>query len=234
MKLPKRFCLISAESGYFPNILNPTNKNMKTKYLAIAIAAPLAFVSCDNPADKTTDAKVSGAVEKTTTHESGTKYVFTSNSQVNFIGSKVTKSHPGGFKKFSGYFTLKDGAPVGNDHKVVIDMSSAYADSDKLTGHLKSEDFFNVAKYPEATFDVTGFKKESDTSYTVSGNFTLHGQTKNISFPTTVSQSGDTVKIDAKFDINRKDFGIVYAGMADDLIRDGVVIELKLEAKPEA
>ncbi|MEO5915766.1 MAG: YceI family protein [Luteolibacter sp.] len=207
---------------------------MKTKYLAFAVAAPLAFVSCENPADKTTDAKVSGAVEKTASNESGTKYVFTPASQVNFIGSKVTKSHPGGFKSFTGYFTLKDGAPVGNDHKVVIDMKSAFADSEKLTGHLKSPDFFDVEKFPEATFDVTGFKKDSDTTYTVSGNFTLHGQTKNISFPTTVSQTGDTVKIDAKFDINRKDFGIVYAGMADDLIRDQVVIELKLEAKPEA
>lgn len=41
-------------------------------------------------------------------------------------------------------------------------------------------------------------------------------------------------KIAAKFDINRKDFGIVYAGKADDLIRDDVVIELKLEAVPES
>jgi polyisoprenoid-binding protein YceI len=46
--------------------------------------------------------------------------------------------------------------------------------------------------------------------------------------------SAEKVKIHAKFDINRKDFGIVYAGKADDLIRDEVVIELKLAASPEA
>lgn len=207
---------------------------MKTKYLALAIAAPIAFVSCENPADKTTDAKVSGAVEKTATSESGIKYVFTPASQVLFVGSKVTGSHSGGFKAFTGYFTIKDGAPVGNDHKVVIDMKSTFTDAEKLTSHLKSPDFFDVEKFPESTFDITGIKKDSDTAYTVSGNFTLHGQTKNISFPATVSQSGDSVKIDAKFDINRKDFGIVYAGKTDDLIRDEVVIELKLEAKPEA
>ncbi|RYD35833.1 MAG: YceI family protein [Verrucomicrobiaceae bacterium] len=208
---------------------------MKTKYLALAIAAPVIFVSCENPADKTTDAKVSEAVEKSATPEAGgTKYVFTPASQVNFVGSKVTGSHTGGFKTFTGYFTIKDGAPVGTDHKVVIDMSSTFSDAEKLTGHLKSPDFFDVEKFPQSTFDITGIKKDSETAYTVSGNFTLHGQTKNISFPATVSQGTDTVKIDAKFDIKRKDFGIVYAGKADDLIRDEVVIELKLEAKPEA
>jgi polyisoprenoid-binding protein YceI len=207
---------------------------MKTKFLIIAAASAI-FVSCENPADKTTDAKVSAAVEKSdASAATGTKYVFTPASQVNFVGSKVTGSHAGGFKAFTGYFTIKDGAPVGNDHKVVIDMKSTFSDDEKLTGHLKSPDFFDVEKFPQSTFDITGIKKDSDTAYTVSGNFTLHGQTKNISFPATVSQSGDVVKIDAKFDINRKDFGIVYAGKADDLIRDEVVIELKLEAKPEA
>lgn len=208
---------------------------MKNTLLTIALAAPILFVSCENPADKTADAKVSAAVEKSgTPTEGGIKYVFTPESQVNFVGSKVTGSHQGGFKTFTGHFTIKDGAPVGNDHKVVIDMKSTFADDEKLTGHLKSPDFFDIEKFPEASFDVTGFKKDSETAYTVSGNFTLHGQTKNISFPATVSQSGETVKIGAKFDINRKDFGIVYAGKADDLIRDEVVIELKLEAKPEA
>ncbi len=208
---------------------------MKTKFLTLAVSGLIFFVSCENPADKTADAKVSATVEKSgSSAESGTKYVFTPASQVNFVGSKVTGSHQGGFKAFTGHFTIKDGAPVGNDHKVVIDMTSTFADDPKLTDHLKSPDFFDIEKFPQVTFDVTGFKKESATTYTVSGNFTLHGQTKNISFPATVSQSGDTVKIDAKFDIKRKDFGIVYAGKADDLIRDEVVIELKLEATPEA
>lgn len=208
---------------------------MKTKSIALILIAPLAFVSCENPADKTTDAKVSAAVEKSASQATtGVKYVFTPESQVKFTGSKVTGSHHGGFKTFTGHFTLQDGAPVGNDHKVVIDMKSTFADDEKLAGHLKSPDFFDVEKFPQSTFDVTEIKKVSETAYTVSGNFTIHGITKNISFPATVSQNGDRAKIDAKFDINRKDFGIVYAGKTDDLIRDEVVIELNLEAKPEA
>jgi polyisoprenoid-binding protein YceI len=192
-----------------------------------------ALFSCDNPADKTAKASVKDSVTK---EDSGTaggvKYNFSPNSKINFIGIKLTGSHRGGFKNFNGYFTLKDGVPVGNEHKVVIDMTSAWSDDEKLTGHLKSPDFFDVAKFPQATFDVTSLEKKTDAEYSISGNFTLHGIQKNISFPATVAKVGDAVKIAANFNIKRQDFGIVYPGKADDLIRDQVVIELDLEAKP--
>ncbi|WP_193210442.1 YceI family protein [Luteolibacter marinus] len=208
---------------------------MKIDILALPAAVfALSLVSCENPADKTADASVKEAVAKSSTTGTGTKYVFTPESTIGFTGSKVTGKHDGGFKSFTGYFSVADGAPVGNDHKVVIDMTSTWSDAEKLTEHLKAPDFFDVEKFPETTFDVTEIKKESDTAYTVSGNFKLHGVEKNISFPATVSQDGDTVKIQAEFDINRKDFGILYPGKTDDLIRDEVVIRLDLQAKPEA
>ena len=208
---------------------------MKTNILTIP-AALFAFtvISCENPADKTSDAAVKDKVEKTTDAAAGTKYVFTPESTVGFVGSKVTGSHNGGFKTFTGHFTVKDGKPVGNDHKVVIDMASTFSDAEKLTGHLKSPDFFDVEKYPQSTFDVTEIKAGDNGAYTVAGNFTLHGVTKNISFPATVTQGTDTVTIKAEFDIKRKDFGIVYPGKAEDLIRDEVVIKLDLTAKPQA
>ncbi len=208
---------------------------MKPKYIAIALAVPVLFASCENPADKTDAAAVKEAVETAATPDAagGTKYSFTPASTVNFVGSKVTGSHAGGFKTVTGHFTVKDGALVGNDHTVVIDINSIFTDAEKLTGHLKSPDFFDAEKFPNATFVATSLTKQSDTAYTVSGNFTLHGVTKNITFPATVT-AGETLKIDSKFDINRKDFGIVYAGKTDDLIRDEVVIELKLEVKPDA
>jgi polyisoprenoid-binding protein YceI len=195
----------------------------------------LGLVACKNPADKTADASIKEAVAKSDSGpQDGVKYAFTEQSKIGFVGSKVTGSHNGGFKKFTGYFTVKDGKPVGNEHKVVIDLGSTWSDAEKLTGHLKSPDFFDVEKHPKATFDVTELKENSPGNYTVSGNFSLHGVEKNISFPAIVSQNGDAVTIDAKFDINRKDFGINYPGKVDDLIRDEVVIELDLEAKPQS
>lgn len=206
---------------------------MKTTYTLAAIAA-IALASCENPADKTTAAAVSDSVTKVAETADGTRYTFTSNSTIGFTGSKVTGKHDGGFKTFTGHFTIKDGAPVGNDHRVEIDMTSTWSDAEKLTEHLKADDFFNVAQFPKATFDVTSLTKGENNSWTVAGNFNLHGVEKNISFPATVVEEGDTVKITAEFNINRQDFGIKYAGKTDDLIRDEVIIRLNLEAKPEA
>jgi len=208
---------------------------MKPTTIILALAVPALFTACENPADKTESAAVKEAVEGTAaTTDGGTKYVFTETSTVNFTGSKVTGSHSGGFKTVTGHFSVKDGTLSGTDHKVVIDMKSVWSDADKLTDHLKSPDFFDVEKFPESTFVATSLSKKSDTAYEVAGNFTLHGVTKNITFPATVTQSGELVKIDAKFDINRHDFGIVYPGKAEDLIRNEVVIELKLEVKTGA
>src|SRR5690606_19021720 len=155
-----------------------SHQPMKAKYLAIPVAAATVFmVSCENPADKTTSAEVNEAVEKTSDSAVGTKYVFTPESKIEFTGSKVTGKHDGGFKTFSGHFTVKDGKPVGNDHKVVIDMNSTWSDADKLTEHLKSADFFDVENHPESTVDVTDLKAGENGAYAIAGNSTLPGVT---------------------------------------------------------
>ncbi len=155
------------------------------------------------------------------------------NSKVEFTGSKVTGKHDGGFKTLTGTIDLVNGKPAESTVSVDIDATSVYADDEKLTGHLKSADFFDVEKFPKATFKSTKIEanaaKGAD-AYTVTGDFNLHGVTKSISFPATIKAGADAVDVDAEFAINRKDFGIVYAGKADDLIRDDVVIKLALKA----
>ena len=69
------------------------------------------------------------------------------------------------------------------------------------------------------------------TSVDVTGDLSLHGVTKSITFPAKLAMDGEAVKVSADFAINRKDFGIVYAGKADDLIADNVAIVLDLTAK---
>ena len=209
---------------------------MKTTSLIVLSAAALIFTSCENPADKTDSASVSEAVKVAPAAEaaSGVKYAFTPDSEILFTGSKVTGSHSGGFKSFTGNFIVAGNALAGTGQKITINMNSLWSDNDKLTGHLKSADFFDVAKHPESSFELTGLKSASAGKFEVSGNLTLNGTSKNITFPASAEVAGGKAKIHAKFDINRKDFGIVYAGKADDLIRDEVVIELKLGAAPEA
>jgi polyisoprenoid-binding protein YceI len=65
----------------------------------------------------------------------------------------------------------------------------------------------------------------------VTGNLELHGVTKSITFPATITVQGDAVTVKADFAINRKDFGIVYPGKPDDLIKDEVLLKLNIAGK---
>lgn len=155
------------------------------------------------------------------------------NSKVEFTGSKVTGKHDGGFKAFTGTIDLVNAKPEESSVTVDIDTNSVFSDDEKLTAHLKSADFFDVEKFPKATFTST--KIVPDTAkgagnYTVTGDFNLHGQTKSITFPAKITVTDADVAVESEFSINRKDFGIVYAGKADDLIRDDVVIKLNLKS----
>ncbi len=198
------------------------------RFLFLSGVVALTFSSCDNPADDITDARVEDPAIVPIV-SGGTTYSFTDNSSINFVGYKVTGKHDGGFKDFEGSFTLKDGEPQAGNF--TIDMSSTWSDAEKLTTKLKSDEFFDVEQFPKSEFVVTEFAKKSDESYDVSGNLTLHGVTKNITFPTVVKISDGLVKVDAQFDIKRFDFEIVYPGKTDDLIRDEVSIKFSLEAK---
>ncbi|MGE3822209.1 MAG: YceI family protein, partial [Isosphaeraceae bacterium] len=143
-----------------------------------------------------------------------------STSKIEFEGSKVTGSHTGGFKAFSGSADLAADGGTLSRILVEIDMDSTWSDNDRLTGHLKNADFFDVPKFPKSQFVSTEIKPGgvNGASHTVTGNLTLHGVTKSISFPATITVQDGTAALKAEFALNRKDFGIQYAGKTDDLI----------------
>lgn len=153
-------------------------------------------------------------------------------SSVLFVGSKVTGKHEGGFKVFTGTIDLVNGKPEESSVSVDIDASTIFSDDPKLTEHLKSPDFFDVAKFPKATFKSTKIAvgATAPETHTVTGDLELHGQTKSITFPATITVADDSVTVKAGFRINRKDFGIVYTGPTDNLIRDDVALTLDIKA----
>lgn len=187
-----------------------------------------------NSASTTTTTANANASAPTKTAAKGTALPLTAeNSKVEFTGSKVTGKHDGGFKAFTGTIDLVNAKPEESGVTVDIDVNSIYSDDEKLTGHLKSADFFDVEKFPKANFTSTKIAADSAKgagNYTVTGDFTLHGQTKSITFPAKITVTDADVAVESEFSINRKDFGIVYAGKTDDLIRDDVVIRLNLKS----
>jgi Uncharacterized conserved protein len=202
--------------------------------IAITILSGLMFLTaCSDPAANKSKA-VTGEAAQVASPQSaqGTKYQITpQNSKINFVGSKVTGSENGSFEKFSGQIDYT-GAPENSRVNFTIDMDSVRTDSAGLETHLKSADFFDVAKFPQATFVSTAIRTGGDkgASHTVTGNLTLHGVTRSISFPATIAVTPDTATVDSNFSINRKDFGIMYAGKTNDLIRDDVVLTLHIRA----
>lgn len=191
--------------------------------------ALLLITACSNPASDKPQAITSEAapVADTSSAAQGQRYsISPENSKIEFIGSKVTGSHNGSFKRFSGAIDFR-GQPENSTVSVTIETNSIEADDPALTKHLQTPDFFDVAKYPQTTFTSTAIKPGGDKgTHTVTGNLNMHGVTKSITFPATIAVTPQAITVDSTFSINRKDFGINYAGAADNLIRDEVVLKL--------
>jgi polyisoprenoid-binding protein YceI len=191
----------------------------------------LLVLACANPADDKPKAVVAPPepAAAATAQAHGEVYRLEPSSTIGFVGSKVTGSHDGGFSTFEGEIELVGGDPAKSSVHVVIDTTSLWADNPKLTEHLKSPDFFDVAAHPTAEFTSTSIVREG-SGYRVTGNLQLHGVEKSISFPATIELLEGAVSAAAEFAIKRFDFAIEYKGRADDLIRDDVVIKLDLMA----
>jgi len=112
-----------------------------------------------------------------------------------------------------------------------------------LDAHLKSADFFDVAKYPTAKFEITkvgpfdaaqGKSVVADATNTVSGNLTIKDKTVNVTFPAKITFNGDEVTFYSKFTIQRQDWGLTYGtegNPQDWMIAQNVDIELNVTAK---
>lgn len=222
----------------------------------ISLLAFVALTGCSNPAADVTAAKVGDAepipaeAEVTTTETetevegegeaapaAAEEVAFDgSSSKIDFVGSKlVGSSHDGGFKSFTGRFLLPPDGESISSVSVTIDMNSIWSDNDKLTGHLKNEDFFEVETYPESEFVSTAIVADTSNGGTheITGNLTLHGVTKSVSFPATVAITDEAVSLDSEFKIDRTIWGIVYgseADVRDNIINKDVVIRLDVDA----
>jgi len=206
----------------------------RSNRFVLAFLFMLVFVAaCADPAaDKSKAVTGEAATASPQSVAQGERYLINAqNSKIEFIGSKVVGSQNGFFEKFDGVIYYA-GQPEKSRVEIKIDMNSVKTDADGLTTHLKTPDFFDVAKYPQATFTSTEIKPggEKAATHTITGNLQLRGVTKAITFPAKIGVTGDAVTVDSNFSINRKEFGINYAGAADNLVRDEVVLTLKVRA----
>jgi polyisoprenoid-binding protein YceI len=127
-----------------------------------------------------------------------------------------------GFSSPSGRFGLKDGsitideaAPANSSVNVTIDVNGLVTGIPKFDEHLKSPDFLDAAKFPEATFKSTKVETGADNTAKVTGDLTLHGVTKPVVLDVKLNKQGEnpmtkikSVGFSGKTVIKRSEFGI--------------------------
>ena len=222
---------------------------MKSSSLFLALSLAVLLPACqkselaDKPAAEVSDTAAVASDTATTSMATDTQAtaggtranVIKEKSSINFVGAKVTRDHKGKFNNFDGSISYAGGKPV--DVSFDIDLASLQTDDAKLDGHLKSPDFFDVAKYPKATFTSTSLTEApagspAGTTHVLKGTLDLHGVKKELTIPVKAEQTADGIRTTSEFTINRHDWGISYKGMADDLIKDNVLIRLDLLFPP--
>lgn len=207
-------------------------------------ALAMFFVSCQN-APKADQAETAEAQEVTSAEGTALKADL-AQSKLEFIGTKPVGTHHGTIQLKEGQVIVNGNAITGGTF--VIDLNTLQThdqDADgnaKLTGHLKSPDFFDVENHPEATFEIVSVTPGvtnsdelilKDATHTITGNLTMKGITKSITFPAVIEVNDSQALAKANFNIDRTEWGIVYGNdksLGDKFIRPEVNIQLHLAA----
>lgn len=208
----------------------------------------LGSVSCKN--EKENKVEPGEAQEAAiATEEAMTYEIDTTASTINWRGSKPTGEHVGTINIEDG--TLMATSEEITSGSVTIDMNSikvldeGMKDSDRrsLENHLKGTvegketDFFNVEKFPTATFEITGVIEENGQKM-LQGNLTLKEETKNIQFPISTNLGNETLRLESEpFTIDRTDWGVnfrsksVFDNLGDRFISDNMELTINVTAR---
>lgn len=206
---------------------------MKKLFYVFGISS-LLFTACvSNPEGKKAETtEATEVAEKTGTELN----VNTSTSKIVWTGKKVSGTHHGEIQIKSGSVNIEGDKIAGG--QFIIDMNTLINKDlegewkGKLEGHLKSEEFFNVTKFPEAKLEITQVEGNGLGMHKASANLTIKDITKNVTFDVNVIEiSQDSFKGNADFNIKRADWGITYPGKPDDLISEEINFKVDLDAK---
>jgi polyisoprenoid-binding protein YceI len=163
-------------------------------------------------------------------------------SKVYWTGKKITGS------SHTGYLYIEKGEVMVENDKVTgaminMDLNSIVCTdlenesyNKKLVGHLKSDDFFSVEKFPTARFEISSIKPSASGNYDVEGKLTMKGETHTISFPAVVDMVNGKVSAKGTALIDRTKWGIKYGsgsffkGLGDNMINDEFEIKFEILA----
>ncbi len=160
-----------------------------------------------------------------------------SKTTLEWLGEKVLGKHTGTIKLKSGHLEWRDNRIISGEF--VIDMKTIRDDDSnaRLEGHLKSDDFFGVEKFPESRIVITGSTPFDNGTGTVKGNLTIKGITHPVEFMSAVQKSDEGVWFYANITIDRSRYNVRYgsgkffSNLGNQLIYDEFKVKVSLLVK---
>lgn len=170
----------------------------------------------------------------------GTYTFDTAHTRLGFVArhAMVTKVR-GSFKEFEGTATIDADDPSKSSASITIQAASIDTRVAARDDHLRSNDFLDMETYPQITFASTEVKHVGGNDFEVTGDLTLRGVTRSITFPLEFQGSAKDpfgnlrIGFDGSTEISRKDYGITYNATLETggvLVSDKIVLEFEISA----
>lgn len=198
------------------------------KALPLLALSALTLAACQT--SSLTDAEKAEVVPTDTPFTGATMDIDAEQSVVSFVGGSTIVDHEGKFTRYTASVDLDATEPANLEKASItaeIDLTSAETDSKGLDGHLQKADFFNTASGSTATFASTSIVAKGDNMYDVTGDLTVKGQTKEITFPAEITAD----YLLATYEFPRKEWGVGNDQYKDKLLDETVPVSVKLVFK---
>jgi polyisoprenoid-binding protein YceI len=150
-------------------------------------------------------------------------------SEIGFVSRQMGSAVEGRFRSFDAQVTLDPKQLAAARIVMVVDLASATLASTDTETELRQPDWFDVKKFPQATFTSSAVKSAGPGRIEVVGTFSLKGRSRPLTVPVALTQSGGITTATGAFTIRRLDFQVGDGDWADtDLIANDVQVKFKL------
>ena len=206
----------------------------------------LFFISCiiincnSESSSNASNSTVKDQKDKRISEISTTLVVDAENSIINWTGKKLASSHEGTLNILAGEIVMNGDNILSG--KIVVDMASIINTDledekykNKLTSHLKNEDFFNVKEHPTSTLVINSTENYTNLDYRFTGDLTIKGITHSVDFTGIVENTGVSYSADIKLIFDRTLWNIKYGSgkffenLGDKMILDDIELNIAIK-----
>jgi polyisoprenoid-binding protein YceI len=217
-------------------VRNRNQMAMPARVLGAALLPLLLLLAVLSPLPATAQAAAAA------TGQPGVFKVDPVHSSVAFTIRHFVSEVEGRFKDFAGTIKFDPQHPADASVQFIVQAASIDTDNDARDKDLRSENFFDVQKYPTLTFTGTKVAPKAANAFDVTGNLTIHGVTKTVTIPATLGgvirnpNGSQKAGFRSSFTVNRVDYGVTWNRALEgggSILGDEVNITIRVEANQQ-